>query len=82
MATRREFLKAAAIAGAGLILIWQIWCTKGVDFAQSPGVRKFRDLSGNPIPPGGSDNRDHAIQTSVGALRRALQPQGWRNEYV
>jgi len=50
MATRREFLKAAGIAGAGLILYGKFGAQRAWAFAQSPGLRKFRDLSGNPIP--------------------------------
>jgi spore coat protein A len=58
MATRREFLKATGIVGAGLILYGKFGAQRAWAFAQSPGLRKFRDLAGNPIPlrglgPGG-----------------------------
>jgi spore coat protein A, manganese oxidase len=58
MATRREFLKTAGITGAGLILYGKFGAQRASAFAQSPGLRKFRDLAGNPIPlrglgPGG-----------------------------
>jgi spore coat protein A, manganese oxidase len=58
MPTRREFLKATGIAGAGLILYGKFGAQSAWAFVQSPGLRKFRDLSGNPIPllglgPGG-----------------------------
>jgi spore coat protein A len=58
MPTRREFLKATGIAGAGLILYGKFGAQRGWAFAQSPGLRKFRDLAGNQIPlrglgPGG-----------------------------
>jgi spore coat protein A len=58
MATRREFLKVTGIAGAGLLLYSKFGAQRAWAFAQSPGLRKFRDLAGNPIPlrglgPGG-----------------------------
>jgi len=58
MATRREFLKVTGIAGAGLILYSKFGAQRAWAFAQSPGLRKFRDLAGTPIPfrglgPGG-----------------------------
>jgi spore coat protein A, manganese oxidase len=58
MATRREFLKVTGIAGAGLVLYGKFGAQRAWAFAQSPGLRKFRDLAGNPIPfrglgPGG-----------------------------
>jgi spore coat protein A len=58
MPTRREFLKATGIAGAGLILYGKFGAQSAWAFAQSPGLRKFRDLAGTPIPfrglgPGG-----------------------------
>jgi spore coat protein A, manganese oxidase len=58
MTSRREFLKTTGIAGAGLILYSKFGAQRVWAFAQSPGLRKFRDLTGAPIPlrglgPGG-----------------------------
>jgi spore coat protein A, manganese oxidase len=58
MPTRREFLATAGIVGAGLALYGKFGAQSAWAFVQSPGLRKFRDLAGNPIPlrglgPGG-----------------------------
>jgi spore coat protein A, manganese oxidase len=58
MPTRRDFIKATGIAGVGLIVCGKFGVQRAWAFAQSPGLRKFRDLSGNPMPlrglgPGG-----------------------------
>ena len=58
MTTRREFVKVTGIAGAGLLFYSTFGAQRAWAFAQSPGLRKFRDLAGNPIPlrglgPGG-----------------------------
>jgi spore coat protein A len=58
MPSRREFLKTTGFAGAGLILYGKFGARRAWAFAQTPGLRKFRDLAGNPIPlrglgPGG-----------------------------
>jgi spore coat protein A, manganese oxidase len=50
MPTRREFLKAASMAGAGLALRGTFGKASDQAFVQSPGLRKFKDLAGNPIP--------------------------------
>ena len=49
MSTRREFLKTTGIAGAGLILYGNFGAQRAWALAQSPGLRKFQDLAGNPI---------------------------------
>jgi FtsP/CotA-like multicopper oxidase with cupredoxin domain len=49
MPTRREFLKTSGIAGATLILYGKFGAQRTWALAQSPGLRKFQDLGGNPI---------------------------------
>jgi spore coat protein A, manganese oxidase len=55
MPSRREFLKTTGIAGAGLILYGKFGAQRAWAFTQSPGLRKFRDLAGNPMPLRGLD---------------------------
>jgi spore coat protein A len=49
MTTRREFLQTAGVVGAGLALYGKFGAPRAWAFSQSPRLRKFRDLSGNPI---------------------------------
>ena len=58
MQTRREFLETATAAGLVLALNGKLFAQRSWAFVQSPSLRKFRDLAGNPIPfrglgPGG-----------------------------
>jgi spore coat protein A len=58
MHTRREFLQRAGLTAAGVTLYGKLGLRSAWVFTQSPGLRKYRDLSGNPIPlrglgPGG-----------------------------
>lgn len=52
MLSRRQFLKLSAAVGAGLALpvTLSLEVPAAFAFAQSPGLRKFKDLAGNPLP--------------------------------